>query len=198
MKNILLFLLFVLFATVINSFAQTTIDSVRFYIKDTSGVLKANNTDNCYVVEFSGKSASELYTNVLSSIATLYKNPDKVLSKVDNVSITISGTALDVPVPKDASEIDSVFPQENNYYGFDYTFSLQFKDGKIRINAPVIDVESILWANIFNGGKYKLVAPQFAGIHFNNSSDKITISFQKYLNELIQTIIKKSETVNNW
>ena len=115
---------------------------------------------------------------------------------MENVSITVSGTALDVPVPRRVSEINNVFPQKNDFYGFDYTLSFQFKDGKVRINAPSFDIENILYANPMEG-RYTKVASHFKS-HFYSSSDIITVSFEKYLNDLVTTILKKSETINNW
>ena len=181
------------------SFAQTSIESINFKIKDVSGELKAsNNTDNYYVLEYEGKSASELYTNILSSISNLYKNPQKVLSTVENVSIKVSATALDVKVPRDESEINDVFPQKYSYWGFDYRLSFQFKDGKIKVNAPSFDADNVLHADSFTGGYYEPVAPVFPSLHFNNPSDKITIYFGKHINDIIKEILTKSETVNNW
>ena len=176
---------------------EITLEKMKFFIKDNSGVLKTNGSDDFYVLSYQGKSAAELYTNVLSAISTIYKNPEKVLSKVENVSLTISSTAMDVPVPKDADEINSVFPQKNNYYGFDYNLVFLFKDGKIRVNAPRFDVENVLWANVFDDGIYKPVASGFK-YHFGESSDKINIGFEKYLNNLVVIILKTAETINNW
>lgn len=175
----------------------SSVEELKFYIEDESGLLKTRGSGDYYLLERNGKSASELYTNVLSAISTMYKNPEKVLSKVDNVSITVSGTALDVPVSKDASLTNSVFPQKNDYYGFDYTLSFQFKDGKIRVNAPSFDVDNILYSDVLDGGRYDGVAPTFRK-HFGITDDKINIGFEKYLNELVVAILKKSVTINNW
>lgn len=176
---------------------EVTIENIKFFIKDASGVLKTNGDDNYYVLNYQGKSASELYTNILSAILTIYKNPEKVLSKIENVSITISGTAMDVPVPNEADEINSMFPQENDYFAFDYNFIFQFKDGKIRVNAPSFGIENILWANVFANGRYKPVAETFLN-HFGKSSDKYNICFENYINNLVVSILKKAETVNDW
>lgn len=201
MKITLFFM--ILMSSVICSAGQTTtspLDSVLINFEiEGEGVLKAKGSSpDYYIVEYKGKTAHELYTNVLSAVASIYKFPEKVLSKVEDVSITVSGTAIDVPVPKDESEINEVFPARNDYYGFDYTLNFLFKDGKIRINAPTFDSDHILWASPFDEGRYKLVAPVFPGRHFHDKNDKITIGFQKYINDLIVNIIKKSETINNW
>lgn len=182
--------------SVIETPKADSLDKIKFLIKDSNGVFEAKGSENFYVIEYKGKSASELYTNVLSSISTLYKNPERVLSKVDNVSIKVSATALDVPVPRDAEDINNVFPQKNDYFAFDYTLSFQFKDGKIRINPPSLDTDKILYANPIDGGRYGAVAPSFKH-HFGYSS-KYKIAFEKYLNELIVTILKNAEKVNNW
>lgn len=168
-----------------------------FHFKPGTGEMETSGPDNFKVYNYEGKSASELYKNVISAISLLYKNPDKVLSKVDNVSITVSATALDVKVPRKKSSINDVFPQKYDYYAFDYTLSFLFKEGKIRVDAPFLDSKSILFANPIDGGLYSSVASRFV-YHLGIRNDDINISFENYMNELITTILKKSETVNNW
>lgn len=192
MKKILFII--ILITSAIHAVADVTaspLDSVNinFEIID-EGVLKANApTPEYYILEYKGKTAHELYTNVLSAVASIYKNPEKVLNKVEDISISISGTALNVPV-KDSET--TTF-----YFAFDYNLQFLFKDGKIKINAPTFDAKHILSADLFTG-RYHPVADVFPGMHFHNPNDEFTIAFQSYLNNLIIDIIRKSETINNW
>lgn len=167
-------------------YANSPLDSTKIDFKISEpGILTCrNSTSNYYVLEYQGKSASELYTNVLSAISSIYNNPEKVLSKVDNVSITISAYA-EVITPN--VNIDFV----NIYH---YNLQFLFKDNKIRINAPSFDSENIL---NYLFGEYNKVAPLFS-MHFNGSDDEFAKSLQTYLNSLIINIIQKSETINNW
>lgn len=199
MKTRLIIISFFLCILSASSHAQaTSVEDVKFHIRDVSGLLKTDTAEDFYVVEYKDKTAAELYTNMLSAVATSYQKPGNVLSKVDNVVITISGKALDVPAPKDLDLINETFPAKNSYYAFDYVLSFQFKDGKIKVNAPTFSAENVLFANPFNNGRYTEVADRFPLVHFNNPEDEITICFEKYINDIIQALLKKSETVNDW
>ena len=91
--------------------------------------FKKEGENNFYVVNFGRKSAHQLYMDVLSHIASIYKNPDYVTSKVEDRSIVINGYAGEIAYIKD---------HWGDYYsaGFKYRLEFQFKEGKIRVNAP--------------------------------------------------------------
>lgn len=159
---------------------------------------RTDSPDNYYIIEYNGKTASELYNNVLSSISAIYKSPDKGLSKVDNVSVSVTALA----------EVETVVNDKFTALNkFDYTLHFLFKDGKIRVNAPSFDSDNILHFNELYG-RWQKVPPSFSIQHFTGNDgdftritgeyDKFALSFEKHLNDIITEIIRKSETINNW
>ena len=80
--------------------SQPTKTTFEFKIQwDAS--FKKEGENNFYVVNFGRKSAHQLYMDVLSHIASIYKNPDYVTSKVEDRSIVINGYAGDIAFFKD-------------------------------------------------------------------------------------------------
>ena len=89
------------------------------------GTMVAN--DKSYiVVEFPGKTKSELYSDILVSSSAMYVSPKDVLSVVENESITINGYAKEC------------LHYGMNIVSVNYSITILFKDGKIRINSPQV------------------------------------------------------------
>lgn len=148
--------------------------------------FKKDGEENFYVANFGKKSAHQLYMDVLSHIASIYKNPDYVTSKVEDRSIVINGYAGEIAFFKD---------HWGDYYsaGFKYRLELQFKEGKIRINAPTA-------LDIYAEGSDKI--KKFSDCDpstnvffylFGTESDTIKNEINKYINTLISTVIYGSK-----
>jgi len=83
-----------------------------------NGFIDKNNKDKDYLVlDVAGKSKADLYKGTLVYLNSLYSNANDVISKIDGESISV--TALD------NNTISTVSNR--------YTFSLEFKDGKIKV-----------------------------------------------------------------
>lgn len=96
------------------------IANAQFELTPT-GFIDKNNKDKDYLVlEVAGKSKADLYKSTLVYLNSLYSNAKDAISKVDGESISV--TALD------DNTISPVFNK--------YTFSFEFKDGKIKVNQP--------------------------------------------------------------
>lgn len=83
------------------------------------------------VIEYEGKTAEELYSMVKSNVMTLYKSPDNVMSENPHISISIRAYSDGI-----GSKVVSFIPRVFTGY---YNLIFRFKDGKIRVDAPVID-----------------------------------------------------------
>ena len=113
---------------VMSSFSQK---EVEFFLQSNGSFLTADGSDYV-VVPFEGKTSSELYSMVKSNAMTFYRDPKEVMSEDENVAIKICALKnLDWGI-----DILSNY----DYYGY-YNFLFQFKDGKIRIDAPSISKE---------------------------------------------------------
>ena len=106
---------------VMSSFSQK---EVEFFLQSNGSFLTADSSDYV-VVPFEGKTASELYSMVKSNAMSLYRDPKEVMSEDENVAIKIC----------ELKNID-----ENLYYDYygDCSFLFQFKDGKIKVDAPSV------------------------------------------------------------
>lgn len=82
------------------------------------------------VVDYPGKSAQDLYQQVLGNVTLTYNSPKDVVSTQQDKIISVNGLA------KDFGYIGTV--NGRYYYNMMYVISFQFKDEKVRINAPSI------------------------------------------------------------
>lgn len=103
---------------------------VKFNIQP-SGNFIAEDGKNFLVVEFEGKSSDELYAMVKNNVLSFYKDPKTVMSENEGSAITIHGFANPI-----ASKKLLVL---TTFYGAYYNLVFKFKDGRIRVDAPVID-----------------------------------------------------------
>lgn len=111
MKKLLLILSLVSVASFANA---------QFLLTPTGFVDKANPDKDYVVLNVDGKTKAELYKNTLVYLNSIYSNPKEAISTVDGESITVSAI--------DESALAAVYNK--------YTFSFEFKDGKIKVNRP--------------------------------------------------------------
>ncbi len=105
-------------------------ETVEFKLQPNATFAAPDGT-SYIVIPFEGKTAEELYSMVKSNVMTLYKSPDRVMSENPHASISIRAYS-DRVGSKTIAFIPRVFA------GY-YNLVFQFKDGKIRVNAPIID-----------------------------------------------------------
>lgn len=105
----------------------------HFYLQRDATFTTKDNADYA-VVEYPGMTADQLYTMVKSNINSLYKSPKDVMSEVENVSITVRGYSKRIVIDK------------YGYSGY-YNLNFRFKDGKIRVAAPIVDNDVYSWGN---------------------------------------------------
>jgi hypothetical protein len=119
MKKTFIFLLISLFSTSVFSQFKLTIDG--FLSEDDEEYLVLNYPD---------KSSEEMYNQTLMFIHSVYKIPDAVINEVKNEMITVSG------FQESAVGFKKVLGAYLATWDMNYTISFQFKDGRVRINAP--------------------------------------------------------------
>ncbi|MCP1997284.1 DUF4468 domain-containing protein [Flavobacterium sp. HSC-61S13] len=94
------------------------------------GFVNSENKEIDYIIlEYPGKSKEELFKDVLVFANKNFKSAKDVISKVEYDAITINARS-------------SKLIRRNNLHAFNnnYTFVMSFKDGKIRINAPIVEL----------------------------------------------------------
>lgn len=146
MKKIL-FICF-LFSTIVS----TAQEKVFFSLQPDGTFLTEKDSSKYAVVEFEGKTKEELYKRLLSNINSLYKEPQKVLNTVENISINIRGYNKTITIDK------SPLNGETNYSGY-YNLIFKLKDGKVRIDAPIIEED--IYYTLVDKTKFAYVANSF-------------------------------------
>ena len=111
---------------------------VEFKLQPTGAFLTEDGKDFA-IVEFEGKSASELYSMVKSNAMSLYNDLDKVMSESDGNMVSMYAYREDMCVVSSMGA--------KGIYGGHYKLVFRFKDGRIRVDAPSIDEELLM-----NGG----------------------------------------------
>jgi len=105
-----------------------TINAQSFKI-NRNGFFISDENKTFIVIEYAGKTKQELYNMVKQNIMTSYNNPNKVMSEDGSSTITVNGHG---PIFKFKNGGITHINNGN------YTLSFQFKDGKIRVNAPTV------------------------------------------------------------
>lgn len=120
-KQILLIALILL---VFNSYSQG-----KYFNLTKSGFINSLDSSKQYVVlPIEGKTQKELYAIFLNKLNGLFVSPKDVLNPVEYESISVNGLAKRL-----------VHDTMNTAYDLNYTLVFQFKDGKVRVDRPLIN-----------------------------------------------------------
>lgn len=183
----LLFLAFATFVS-ISAIAQTENDSIIFKSND-QGYFKTKSGTNYYVIPVSGKKAHDIYNDVLLRVARIFTSPENVTEKmVEDRAIIINAQV---------NELVEAYGGVREWFDFFYRFEFNFKDGKMRVNAPDI-----------TGGRIRMGARtlQHASFYPNNfvltqlikdDASKVPI-VEKYLNDILTYIVYGNPEDENW
>jgi hypothetical protein len=123
MKKTVLFFLMTLLVVVCN--AQNSNFKLR-----SDGNFYLENGATFFVYQDS-LSQVKLYNKVLANVTKLYVSPKDVISKIENDIISINGISENCVMLKSFMGLKTVF-------SIQYNLQFQFKDGKIRVEAPKI------------------------------------------------------------
>ena len=163
-------------------------DSIVFK-SDENGFFKTTSGKNYYVIPFEGKKAHDLYNDMLCRIARAFKSPENVTEKMVEDRTIIVNAQVD--------ELIEVNSQIREWFDFFYRFEFNFKDGKIRVNAPDII-----------GGRIRMGARTLAHASFypdnfvltqliEDDATKVPI-IEKYLNDIITYIVYGNPEDEDW
>lgn len=101
------------------------------------GFVSTNDTSKNYiVVSFDSIGQKALFDMALLYLNTIYVSPKDVLSLVDSTSITINGLS------KRAIPLSKL-----HVFDLNYSINIQFKQGKIRVNAPAVKLTTTVYSN---------------------------------------------------
>jgi hypothetical protein len=124
MKKIILSLT-LLATTFINCFSQT------FKLTSNGFIDASSKEEKRYIiVPFEGKTQEQIFTQALIAIGKIFNSPNNVINKVNNCQINII-SVLDKVTARHPMGMTLPFDME-------YNLILEFKDGKMKMNAPFI------------------------------------------------------------
>ncbi|MBE7177027.1 MAG: DUF4468 domain-containing protein [Mucilaginibacter polytrichastri] len=169
-------------------FANTALGQ---YFTLTHEGFVSNDKKNYVVMDVPETAKAVLFKNMLSALTSMYTDPKKALSVVEGESITITGFH-----PK-------ALPNKlhKNVYDMEYTVNIQFKDNKIRIDAPTFDLGYTSYSGAYI--KQVLVTEGFTkqGIFSKNGSvslKRTKEALDVYFNDLIKEALEKSKKTDDW
>lgn len=171
-----------------NMFAQTSSNSIVFKVDDNGFFKTESGADYC-VIPVAGKKAHDLYCDILCRVARIFKSPDNVTEKMVEDRVIV--------VNAQVNELVEAYGSVREWFDFFYRFEFNFKDGKIRVNAPDII-----------GGRIRLGARtlQHASFYPENfvvtqlikdDRSKVPV-LEKYLNEILTYIVYGNPKDENW
>jgi hypothetical protein len=182
MKSILLLLLFPCIV-----FAQQS----KITLTPFGFVSETDTSKNYIVVELQNKSKADLFKQTLIYLNKTYRSPKDVISQVENESITVNGysnTAI----------------RRNKMHVFDmnYTINFEFKDGKIKINAPDFvlthyydghDQHLFLVANNSISGGDMGIWNKSLKLKSEMAKGDLELFFNTYINEFVSALSKQTD-----
>lgn len=184
MKKIVLLMLVMMLS--VSAMAQFTLTP--------AGLVNTDNVEQNFItMDFPGKTQAQLYSSALMYLNSIYVSPKEVLSVVDNNSITVNGVS-ESAIYRKKSMTSTV-----SSFDINYTITILFKDGKIRINNP-----SINRMNIAGNYDSQFFVVGFSGIGVFNQKDKLLAeetktSIEKFFNTYVNDLklgIEKSEAAD--
>lgn len=142
------------------------------------GFVNSSDTSKKYIViEVPNKSSQELFKTSLLYFTSKYNSPKDVISKVEGSAITINGFQ------------QNTIRQNGTATPFDinYTIAFQFKDGKIKIDAPTFRLNTGLRTMylVYTGFS---INGQESGIYGKNGkvkSEKAIIDLEMFFNDYL-------------
>ena len=188
MRQIVLFL--AVMGSIVFADAQ---ELVEFKLQRSGAFLTAAGEEYA-VVEFQGKTAEELYQMVKDNVSEYYENPEDILTEEDN-KLTVRGGCKDF--------VMWTFMMVATQFGAFYDLTFRFKDGRIRIDAPVIEDELIATASVMKKGTSASFKSMLGSFYKNGElkekSKPKVIQIENYINTTVNQLLGliKSKTADD-
>ena len=178
----------------------------QYFTLTPQGFLSADQKEYV-VIDMPGIKQPDLYKKVFSALTTIYNNPKEALSVVDGESITISGYEKNAIISKWRGS--PIHISKSTYkYDLEYSLSILFKDDKIRFNRPSFTCKRWYeggyrqgWESGWSTLPIVKGKKQNAGIFDLQGqviSQEAYDGLNTYFNDLLQLIVEKSKSLNDW
>ena len=193
MKNLLFFTISLILT--VNLYSQDTLPKMELKHK---GFVASDSTSTFVVIDYPDKSKNDLYTNALTYLNSIYGDPEKVLSTVENESIIVNGLTESIKGSLDWYK-----------YPMFYKIIIQFKDEKIRVEPIITDLTEITGTGTIN--KYYVSntdSPKEVEINciwmkskktndYFLFRDELKLSIDNWINSYVKNLVNGIEN-NDW
>ena len=155
------------------------------------GQYTAENGDDYIVIPFEGKTSHQIYQELASNVSSLFNNPSKVMTGVEDASIKIRAFSDDLIRIKILGLAQSL----GGYYQLEF----KIKDGRVRVSAPMI--EETMW---IDGPTARTFTKEVKGYFKNGELKEKKAQDYKIvvakMNAIVNSILgsTKSEEDDNW
>lgn len=180
MRN--LFLTFILSLISISCFCQS------FKIDRNLGFVdSSDNTKSFLIVSADGKNASEIRSLLLGTLSKMFAHPDKAVSTIGDNIVVVNGY--------NNSLIDNGDTKTTNYCTFNYTYRIEIRDNRIKINAPVLSN----FINHYKHGNFQIDKEFGPDMQYKllTGADNATKS-HKFFNDFVKSIKQGINSKDDW
>lgn len=167
--------------------------NAQYFELTSSGFINPETGKDYVVLEFPEKSQEDIYNGVVSFINSNYVSPKDVMSLTPTREITLHG-------------IEKKSIRRNAMHVFDnsYTISFQFKDGKLRINAPGVSIETYRYTGhqqiVFQGNFG--INKEYFGVYKKNGDlrlKKAKGDLESFANNIVENIVEfQNKNEDDW
>ncbi|MDE6049465.1 MAG: hypothetical protein K2G09_07220 [Paramuribaculum sp.] len=150
--------LIVLFLSV-NVMAQ---EKVHFNLTPLASFITDSGED-FVVVPFEGKSTHEIYQTLSTNVGSIYNDPSKVMSGVEDASIKVRGYSSNLCQKKVILTFDG---------GGHYQLEFKIKDGRVRVTAPYIENQITFNTQPISYGEFRYIVSKWYDKKTGEPKDK--------------------------
>ena len=182
MKKFLFSLLLAVIA--VGASAQKDSTNLIWFEIQKGGFFATEDGKDFIVYKQEGKTAKELFDMVCVNVGKIYQSPQNVMSTVEGKSVSIRAISQSCLYRKLLGMKD--------YYTVHYNLFFEFKDGRIKINAPVIN-------SIYSSNHNEAYFSKIAKSYFTSkgekkkSADEYRVTAELYFCKLLSDIVGKYE-----
>lgn len=186
MKKILVTFIFVLVSNMLNA------QYVPKFKMNYDGNFTTQDGKVYDVAVLEGKNATELFEMVKKNVALVFRSPKDVESNVDDKIISIYGYAPQCTY--------MAVPGWKYYLSFHYSLKFQFKNEKIRIEAPSLyEMEGSAWSTLQKTFKGWHIFSKDGVLSKKENNRLLVKMLEDYFNGLINSIINgDSKSNEDW
>ena len=157
-----------------------------------NGAFTTQDGKSFDVAVVDNKNATELFDIVRKHVALTYNSPKEVESNVEDKIIAIYSYAKNCTL--------YTAPGMKFYLSFHYSLKIQFKDNKIRIEAPILcDMDGSAWGTLQKTFKAKGIFSKDGVLSDKPKKRQTVTMLENYFNDLINRIINgDARAKENW